>query len=222
MRMRSRGGAIPPSTDHTNGLSPCSSTHGWKWSEISANAKPLSSARRACSTSARGVCSSAREGVSELNADRGRACRVELAGLEPEETASSALARRRTVVAVVPSGTGRPVSPNQSASAASSAIFSRPNRRAPSPSCIAKRLLHGSQVRQTRSHSRVRHTSWLASGGSMASTPAAQRNRASLPGDRVRYARGHPADVETAPFVVAARRGPSLAAARRSFGPPGL
>ena len=36
--------ATPPITHQTNGLCPCLSIHGWKWSEISANVKPASSA----------------------------------------------------------------------------------------------------------------------------------------------------------------------------------
>ena len=47
-----------PSTPHTNGLLPCRSIHGWKWSEISANSKPRSSARAAWRTRSSGGCSS--------------------------------------------------------------------------------------------------------------------------------------------------------------------
>ena len=36
-----------PITVQTNGLWPCASTHGWKWSEISANSNPASSASHA-------------------------------------------------------------------------------------------------------------------------------------------------------------------------------
>lgn len=36
--------AIPPMTLQTKGLWPCRSIHGWKWSEISANENPASSA----------------------------------------------------------------------------------------------------------------------------------------------------------------------------------
>ncbi len=37
--------AMAPRTDHTNGEWPCWSTHGWKWSEMPANVKPMASAR---------------------------------------------------------------------------------------------------------------------------------------------------------------------------------
>ena len=57
-RRRSVACAIPPITVHTNGLWPCSSTHGWKWSEMSANVKPASSASRALRTRSPGGCSS--------------------------------------------------------------------------------------------------------------------------------------------------------------------
>ena len=36
--------ATAPSTDHTNGLSPCASFHGWKWSDSQAERKPACSA----------------------------------------------------------------------------------------------------------------------------------------------------------------------------------
>ena len=49
---------IAPITDHTNGLCPCSSFHGWKWSLIHRAWKPASSAARACSTSWAAVYSS--------------------------------------------------------------------------------------------------------------------------------------------------------------------
>ena len=44
-RIRSVACAIPPITLQTNGLCPCASTQGWKWSLISANVKPASSVR---------------------------------------------------------------------------------------------------------------------------------------------------------------------------------
>ena len=50
--------AIAPMTPQTNGLSPWRSIQGWKWSEISANGKPASSACRACRTRSSGRCSS--------------------------------------------------------------------------------------------------------------------------------------------------------------------
>ena len=50
--------AIPPRTDQTNGLCPCRSIHGWKWSEISANGIPAASAATAFSTRSAGVVSS--------------------------------------------------------------------------------------------------------------------------------------------------------------------
>ena len=50
--------AMPPSTLHTNGLSPWRSIHGWKWSETSAKPKPASSARTAFRTRSSGRCSS--------------------------------------------------------------------------------------------------------------------------------------------------------------------
>jgi hypothetical protein len=56
--MRSVEAAMPPSTDHTNGLSPWRSVHGWKWSEIIAKSNPTSSARRALAMRASGRCSS--------------------------------------------------------------------------------------------------------------------------------------------------------------------
>ncbi len=42
--------AIAPSTPHRNGLCPCLSVHGWKWSEIVAKSNPVSSARAASRT----------------------------------------------------------------------------------------------------------------------------------------------------------------------------
>ena len=43
-----------PITPHTNGLWPCASFHGWKWSEIHNRSKPACSARRAWSTRSAG------------------------------------------------------------------------------------------------------------------------------------------------------------------------
>src|SRR3954471_20158477 len=50
--------AIAPITDHTNGLWPCSSFHGWLWSEIQSAWKPAASARLARATSSWGPHSS--------------------------------------------------------------------------------------------------------------------------------------------------------------------
>ena len=47
-----------PITDQTNGLWPCSSFHGWKWSLIHSASNPARSASLACSTSSAGVNSS--------------------------------------------------------------------------------------------------------------------------------------------------------------------
>ena len=47
-----------PITPHTNGLCPCSSFHGWKWSLIHSASKPACSASTACSTSCFGSYSS--------------------------------------------------------------------------------------------------------------------------------------------------------------------
>src|SRR2546423_727917 len=47
-----------PIVDHTNGLSPCASSHGWKWSEIHNASKPASWARRAWSRRSAGPNSS--------------------------------------------------------------------------------------------------------------------------------------------------------------------
>ena len=55
---RSVASEMAPITDHTSGLWPCSSFHGWKWSEIHSAWKPAASARRAWSTSSRGPYSS--------------------------------------------------------------------------------------------------------------------------------------------------------------------
>ena len=55
---RSVACAIPPIVLHTNALWPCASTHGWKWSLISANEKPASSAAFALATRSFGGCSS--------------------------------------------------------------------------------------------------------------------------------------------------------------------
>ncbi|HET7053408.1 MAG TPA: hypothetical protein VFI09_05770 [Solirubrobacterales bacterium] len=41
---------IAPSVPQTNGLSPCASIQGWKWSEMEAKAKPARSARSAWAT----------------------------------------------------------------------------------------------------------------------------------------------------------------------------
>ena len=49
---------MAPITLQTNGAFPWLSIHGWKWSEIIANSKPMLSAFRAFSTSALGGCSS--------------------------------------------------------------------------------------------------------------------------------------------------------------------
>ena len=57
-RIRSVACEIPPITDQTNGLWPCASVQGWKWSEIIANSNPVSSARRASWTRSFGGCSS--------------------------------------------------------------------------------------------------------------------------------------------------------------------
>jgi hypothetical protein len=50
--------ASAPITDQTKPLWPCSSFHGWKWSEIHSAWKPACSARLACSMSSAGVYSS--------------------------------------------------------------------------------------------------------------------------------------------------------------------
>ena len=50
--------AIAPIVDHTNGLWPCLSFQGWKWSEIHRPSKPASSALTACATRSRGPHSS--------------------------------------------------------------------------------------------------------------------------------------------------------------------
>ena len=50
--------AMAPIIDQTNGLWPCSSFQGWKWSEIHRASKPACSARRAWSSSSAGVYSS--------------------------------------------------------------------------------------------------------------------------------------------------------------------
>ena len=47
-----------PITDHTNGLWPCSSSQGWKWSEIHRASNPASSASRAWRTRSAGPYSS--------------------------------------------------------------------------------------------------------------------------------------------------------------------
>ena len=47
-----------PITDHTNGLWPCSSFHGWKWSLIQSASKPAASAAFAWATSSAGPYSS--------------------------------------------------------------------------------------------------------------------------------------------------------------------
>ena len=47
-----------PITDQTNGLSPCSSFQGWKWSLIHSASKPACSARIAWSISSAGSYSS--------------------------------------------------------------------------------------------------------------------------------------------------------------------
>ena len=47
---RSVRAAIAPSVPQTNGLSPCASTQGWKWSEIPAKENPAASARSAWET----------------------------------------------------------------------------------------------------------------------------------------------------------------------------
>jgi len=58
IEIRSVTAAIPPITLQTKGLSPWASIHGWKWSEMIANEKPSSSARRASRTRSSGGCSS--------------------------------------------------------------------------------------------------------------------------------------------------------------------
>ena len=50
--------AMAPITLQTNGLSPWSSNHGWKWSEIHTDSKPAVSACCAWSSNAPGPCSS--------------------------------------------------------------------------------------------------------------------------------------------------------------------
>jgi len=50
--------ARAPITLHTSGLWPWASVHGWKWSEISANSKPCSSASTALRTRSLGANSS--------------------------------------------------------------------------------------------------------------------------------------------------------------------
>jgi hypothetical protein len=57
-RIRSVVAAIPPITLHTKGAWPCSSTHGWKWSETTRCSKPAPSAAFACVTRSLGACSS--------------------------------------------------------------------------------------------------------------------------------------------------------------------
>ena len=47
-----------PIMPQTNGLWPCSSFHGWKWSLIQRASKPARSAATACSTSCAGEYSS--------------------------------------------------------------------------------------------------------------------------------------------------------------------
>jgi hypothetical protein len=49
-RMRCVACAAAPSTDQTNGLSPCASVHGWKWSDSQAERKPACSACAAAAT----------------------------------------------------------------------------------------------------------------------------------------------------------------------------
>src|SRR3954467_4258727 len=49
---------IAPITDQTNGLSPCRSIQGWKWSLMSADRHPACSACWAVRTRAVGPCSS--------------------------------------------------------------------------------------------------------------------------------------------------------------------
>src|SRR2546421_2372776 len=58
IRRRSVACAMPPRTDHTNGLSPCASIHGWKWSLTHAVVNPTSSARAAARTISLGPSSS--------------------------------------------------------------------------------------------------------------------------------------------------------------------
>ena len=55
---RSHTCEIAPIIDQTNGLWPCSSFHGWKWSLIHRLSNPASCASRACSTISFGVYSS--------------------------------------------------------------------------------------------------------------------------------------------------------------------
>lgn len=50
--------ASAPITDQTNGDCPCSSSQGWKWSEIHRASKPARSAALAWRTSSWGPCSS--------------------------------------------------------------------------------------------------------------------------------------------------------------------
>ena len=65
--IRSVFAAMPPRMDQTNGLWPCLSIHGWKWSEIIAKSNPASSARRALATRCGGSMLLARERVADAN-----------------------------------------------------------------------------------------------------------------------------------------------------------
>ena len=55
---RSHTWEIAPIMLHTNGLCPCSSFQGWKWSLIQRPSKPAFSAACACTSSWAGVYSS--------------------------------------------------------------------------------------------------------------------------------------------------------------------
>ena len=73
--------AIAPSTPHTNGLCGWRSIHGWKWSEIRANVKPASSARRALRDEVAWAVLLARQGVAEGGHQADRFLALGLAGL---------------------------------------------------------------------------------------------------------------------------------------------
>ena len=59
---------IAPIIDQTNGLWPCSSFHGWKWSLIQSPSKPGPLGRRACSSSSARSVLLAGEEVADLHA----------------------------------------------------------------------------------------------------------------------------------------------------------
>ena len=70
MVIRSVASAIAPRTPQTNGLWPCRSIQGWKWSEMTANVKPASSASAAWRTRSRRRMLLAGQGESDLGAGR--------------------------------------------------------------------------------------------------------------------------------------------------------